>query len=120
MRDFRNLDAWHKSHALTLKIHRITDHFPKTESFGLSAVLRRSSANMTMKIAEGCGRDDNSEFHRCLQQARGTGMELEYQLLLSRDLQFMEAETYAELQGQLVEVRKMLSGFMKTLHPQPD
>jgi four helix bundle protein len=46
-------------------------------------------------------------------------MELEYQLLLSRDLQFMEAGAYDELQYQVIEVRKMLSGFMKTLHPQP-
>jgi four helix bundle protein len=118
MRDFRNLDAWHKFHALTLKIHRMTDSFPKAESFGLSATLRRGSANMTMKIAEGCGRDHDDEFHRCLQQARGLGMELEYQLLLGRDLQFIETPVYDGLQGQLIEVRKMLSGLMKTLHPQ--
>jgi len=114
MRDFRNLDVWHKSHALTLKIHRTTDSFPKTESFGLSAILRRGSANMTMKIAEGCGRDELAQFHQCLQQARGIGMELEYQLLLARDLQFIEPPAYDALQHQVIEVRKMLTGLIKS------
>ena len=119
MRDFRNLDVWHKSHALTLNIHRVTESFPKTESFGLATTIRRSSANMTMKIAEGCGRDNPNDFVLSLQQARGIGMELEYQLLLARDLRLIEPDTYDALQHQVIEVRKMLSGFMKTLHPQP-
>jgi four helix bundle protein len=47
------------------------------ESFGLASTLRRGSANLAMNIAEGCGRDDNLEFHRCLQQTRAMGVELE-------------------------------------------
>ena len=70
---------------------------------------------MTMKIAEGCGKDDQTGFVDCLGQARGIGMEVEYQLLLARDLQLLEVPAYEALQGQLVEVRRMLSGLMKTV-----
>jgi four helix bundle protein len=118
MRDFRYFDFWHKSHAFTLNVYRSTESFPKAEAFGLASTLRRGSANVSMKIAEGCGRDENGEFLRCLQQARAMSVEIEYQLLLARDLRFMEVSAYDGLQGQVVEVRKMLSGFMKTLHTQ--
>jgi four helix bundle protein len=119
MRDFRYFDFWHKAHALTLNVYRDTEQFPKVEAFGLASTLRRGSANIAVKIAEGCGRESNDEFHRCLQAARAISVEVEYQLLLARDLQFIEAPRYDALQHQLVEVRKMLSGFMKTLHIKP-
>jgi four helix bundle protein len=116
---FRNLDVWHKAHQFTLHVYRVTEGFPKIEAFGLAATLRRGSAQIAMKIAEGCGREDSGEFIRCLQQARGLGIEVEYQLLLARDLQFVNPDDYDALQDQLIEVRKMLSGFMKTLQRQP-
>ncbi len=113
MRNFRYLDVWHKSHAFTLQIYRITESFPKAETFGLVNTLRRGSANIAMKIADGCGREENAEYIRCLQQARGTGMEVEYQVLLSHDLHFIEPAVYEALQDQLIEVRKMLTGLIK-------
>jgi four helix bundle protein len=119
LQPFRSIAVWQKSHELTLNVFRITDVFPKTESFGLSVQLRRASMTIPLKIAEGCGQDDNSEFHRRLVQARGTCVELEYLFLLARDLRFIEPPAYDALQNQLIEVRKMLSGFMKTLHSQP-
>jgi four helix bundle protein len=111
---FRKLDVWQKAHELTLRIYRTTEGFPKEETFGLSVQLRRSAISIPMKIVEGCGRDETSEFTRCLGQARGTGVELEYLLLLSRDLQFMKPDDHDALQAQVIEVRKMLSGLMKT------
>jgi four helix bundle protein len=67
-----------------------------------------------MKIAEACGQDFPPDFVNCLRQARAIGMEVEYQLLLSRDLQFMKPEDHDALQADVIEVRKMLSGLMKT------
>jgi len=115
MRDFRNIDAWHKAHAFTLAIYRITESFPRTEIFGLAAMLRRRSADIAMRIAEGCGKDINAEFVSCLQQARGIGLEVEYQLLLARDLHLIETSGYETLRDNLIEVRRMLSGLMKSL-----
>jgi four helix bundle protein len=113
MRDFRYLDAWHKAHALTLNVYRVTESFPKAETYGLATTVRRSLAQLAMKIAEGCGRDFDSEYVSCLGQARAIGVEVEYQFLLGRDLQFMKLEDYDTLQAQVIEVRKMLSGLMK-------
>ena len=110
---------WHKAHQFTLHVYRVTEGFPKIEAFGLAATLRRGLAQIAMKIAEGCGREEAGEFVRCLQQARGVGVEVEYQLLLSHDLRLIEPNDYAVLQEKLIEVRKMLSGFIKTLQRQP-
>jgi four helix bundle protein len=114
LRNFRYLDVWHKAHAFTLSIYRITQNFPKSETFGLSTILRRGSANIAMKIAEGCGHDDELGYVQCLQHSRGIGMEVEYQLLLARDLQFIEPPTYETLQDELIQVRKMLTGLIKS------
>jgi four helix bundle protein len=115
MQPFRNIDVWHKAHELTLRIYTVTESFPRAETIGLSVQLRRLSANIPLRIAEGCGREDLVEFVKCLHHARATGVELEYLLLLSRDLKFIEPAVYDVLQGQVIEVRRMLSGFMKTL-----
>jgi len=115
MQDFRNLDVWKKAHNFTLKIYQVTETFPKIETFGLAAMLRKGSSQIAMKIAEGCGQGTDGALASCLKQARGMGMEVEYQLLLSRDLQFIEAESYQVLQDQLIEVRRMLSGLMKAV-----
>jgi four helix bundle protein len=114
LRDFHHLDVWRKAHAFTLDVYRITEGFPRTEAFGLGNTLRRGAANLSMKIAEGCGRDAISEYVGCLQQARGMGMEVEYQLLLARDLQFIEAPLHDALQHQVIELRKMLTGVIKS------
>jgi four helix bundle protein len=114
LRDFHHLDVWHKAHAFTLDIYRATESFPKSEAFGLAAVLRRGSANIAMKIADGCGKDAVPDYVACLQQARGMGMEVEYQLLLAHDLQFIAPPVHVALRDQLIEVRKMLTGVIKS------
>jgi four helix bundle protein len=97
-----------------LRVYLITENFPKAETYGLAAALRRVSAQLTMKIAEACGKDSAGEFAIGLSQARGLGLEVEYQLLLSRDLHFMKSPDHDALQNDVIEVRKMLSGLMKT------
>ena len=117
MRDFRQLDVWHKAHALTLAMYRATEHFPKSETFGLVTTMRRGATQLTMKIAEGWGQDTSAAFMRCLQQARGVGIEIEYQLLLARDLQFLATDAHDALRDQVIEVRRMLSGVLRARGP---
>ena len=114
MQAFQNLYVWRKAHNLTLDLHRITEGFPRSETFGLAAQLRRLSAEIAMKIAQGCGRDRSSEFAQCLGQARGSAVELEYALLLSRDLELIRPEAHDTFQGQIIEVRRMLSGLIRS------
>lgn len=113
MRDHRHLDVWHKAHAFTLSTYRATESFPQTDTFGLVTTMRSGATHLVRKIVEGCGQETDPEYLHCLQQARGVGVELESQLLLAHDLQFLATEAHDELQGQVIEVRRMLSGALK-------
>lgn len=108
MKDFRQLVVWQKVHVVTLNIYRHTAQFPKTELYGLVSQMRRCSSSIGANIAEGCGRSNNGDFQRFLQNAMGSASELEYHLLLSRDLDYLPQEQYLELNKQLAEVKRML------------
>lgn len=112
MKDFRDLRVWGKSHKLTLEIYIATAKFPRHELYGLTSQIRRSSASIGANIAEGCGKRGNNEFQRYLQIASGSASELDYHLLLSRDLGFMPATDYVGLSRDLAEVRKMLTSLL--------
>ena len=115
MQDFRNLTVWQRAHELTLAVYRATETFPKSESFGLTSQLRRCSSSVPSLIAEGCGRGSDDDFARFLQMAMGSASEAEYQLLLSRDLGYLDPETHLRLEGLTIEVKKMLAGFLGKL-----
>lgn len=86
MKDFKDLKVWQKAHVLTLTLYRLTRIFPREELYGLTSQIRRCSASIAANIAEGCGRKGNAELHRFLQIAAGSASELDYHLLLARDL----------------------------------
>ena len=86
MKDFRDLKVWERAHSLVLAMYRMTGQFPKHETFGLVSQIRRSCASIPANIAESCGRLGNSELHRFLQIACGSANELEYHILLAKDL----------------------------------
>ena len=109
MQSFRNLRVWEKSHRLTLDIYTSSKAFPRDEMFGLTSQMRRSSASIGMNIAEGCCRKGDAEMVRFLQIAMGSASELEYQLLLAHDLDYLCDPGYESLTAQVVEVKKMLS-----------
>jgi four helix bundle protein len=113
MKDFRDLQVWAKSHALTLAVYQATGSFPKEELFGLTSQMRRCSASIPANIAEGCGRRGNGEFHRFLQISTGSASELEYHLLLARDLHFLADAVFARLTSEVQEVKKMLAGLIR-------
>ncbi len=108
MRSFRELKVWCKAHALTLQVYQATSAFPKTEIYGLTSQMRRAAASIGANIAEGCGKESNLEFTRFLQVAAGSASELEYHLLLARDLEFIDIDVCGGLTDQVVEVKKML------------
>jgi four helix bundle protein len=81
--------------------------------FGLTSQMRRASASIGMNIAEGCCRKGDAEMSRFLQIAMGSASELEYQILLARDLDYLPNPGYESLATQVVEVKKMLSSLMR-------
>ncbi|HLF71129.1 MAG TPA: four helix bundle protein [Dehalococcoidia bacterium] len=115
MRDFRQLAVWNKSHLLTLDVYRATASFPQSEQYSLTSQIRRSSSSIPSNIAEGCGRDGNAELTRFIHIAMGSASELEYQLLLAHELFYLNDGDFDKLAGQVVEVKKMLTGFVGRL-----
>jgi four helix bundle protein len=86
MRDFHSLKVWEKAHRLTLQVYRASESFPAVERYGLTTQARRAAASIAANIAEGCGRESEADFVRFLSMSLGSATELEYHLILARDL----------------------------------
>lgn len=112
MRNFREIRVWAKAHQLTLEIYKATATFPRDEVYGLTSQLRRASAAIAANIAEGFGRGGNAELARFLQTGMGSASEVEYHILLARDLNLLSKNNYEELAGLVVEVKRMLASLL--------
>ena len=115
MRNYRDLQTWNKAHNLTLELYKLSRYFPKEEIYGLTSQLRRAASSIGANLAEGCGRQSNPEFARFVRISMGSASELDYHLLLSRDLGFLENTTYDRVSKGLTEVRKMLASLLSTV-----
>jgi four helix bundle protein len=115
MKDFKKLKVWEKSHHLALKVYGVTTKFPKEEVYGLTSQMRRSSISIPTNIAEGCGRNRDTELNRFFEIAMGSASELEYLVLLARDLNFLGKEEYNTLLNKITEVKRMLASFIQKL-----
>jgi four helix bundle protein len=115
MRDFKELKVWQKAHHFVIDVYRQSRSFPADERFGLTAHLRKSATSVPSNIAEGCGREGERELARFLSIAAGSASESEYQLLLARDLGYLEPDVHRHLDDQVNEVKRMLNAFIKTL-----
>jgi len=118
MRNYRDLQVWKKAHDLTLELYRVSQRFPREEIYGITSQLRRAAVSMGVNLAEGCGRRISSELARFVRIAMGSASELDYHLLLSRDLGFMAADEFTSASAKLIEVRKMLTSFLNSVEEQ--
>ncbi len=108
MQDFRNLVVWEKAHLLTLDVYKATSTFPTSEMYGLTSQIRRACSSIPANIAEGCCRGSDLEFAHFLTIALGSASELEYHLLLAKDLQLLDLDTYLVMYNKTNEIKKML------------
>lgn len=115
MKDFKELKVWQKAHQLTLDVYRRSKQFPSDERFGLTAHLCKTATSIPSNIAEGCGREADRELARFLTIAAGSASELEYQLLLARDLSYLPADAHSAINAQVCELRRMLYRFIQSL-----
>lgn len=115
MQSFKNLKVWEKAHVLTLDVYRSSKSFPRSEIYGLTSQMRRSAASIGANIAEGSCRKGDADFGRFLQIAMGSVSELEYHLLLARDLELLETVDYQRLSEGVVDVKRMLASFIHKL-----
>ncbi len=96
---------------LTREIYNVTADFPKTELHGLTQQIRRCAISVPSNIAEGCGRGTNPQLAHFLDIAQGSAFELETQLYLSNQLNFLSQETTNTLITKVIELQKMIDGF---------
>jgi four helix bundle protein len=112
MQDFRNLKVWEKAHQLTLKAYGLTRLFPKEETYGLTSQIKRASSSIPINISEGCGRRTNPEIAQFFQIAMGSASEFEYELLLAKDLGYLDPAVYSSIKQDVEEVKKMLAALI--------
>jgi len=117
MQDFRKLEVWRRSHRMTIRAYKLTRELPPDERFGLCSQIRRAASSIPANIAEGCGRRSRAELRQFLYVSMGSASELEYFLLLARDLRLLEISRHQELEGELLEIKKMLAGLLQRLGP---
>jgi four helix bundle protein len=112
--DFKKLKVWEKSHQLALAIYKSTRTFPAEERFGLTGQLRRASASIPANIAEGCGLGTDNELGRYVRISLGSA-EVEYHLLLAKELGHLSMSAYEPLRLAILEVQSMLAGLGRGL-----
>lgn len=112
MQDFKKLRVWQEAHQLTLDVYRVTNVYPREELYGLTSQCRASASSIPTNISEGCGKGSRKDFCRFLRIAAGSSCELEYQLILGRDLGYLQTADFEQLAGQLVGVRRMLASLI--------
>ena len=110
--DTNKLIVWKKSHELVLKIYKITRAFPREEQFGLISQMRRAAVSIPSNIVEGKARGSNKEYKRFLLMSRGSLEELKYQLLLTKDLGYIDENTHNEFIKLTDDIGKMLNGLI--------
>ena len=100
---------------MTLVLYTLTASFPREETYGLSAQIRRAGSSISANLAEGCGRNGDAELARYCSIASGSASELEYHLLLARDLTIIKAGDYTLLADRVIELKRMLTALIQKL-----
>ena len=115
MKDFKELKVWAKAHKLTREVYHVTTFFPKDELHGLTSQIRRAAASIPTNVAEGCGRNSDAELARFFDISMGSASELEYLILLVKDLNMLSQSDYDNLTSLVIEIKRMLATFIKKL-----
>jgi four helix bundle protein len=118
MRNYRDLQVWNKAHNLTLDLYRVSRGFPREELYGVTSQLRRAAVSIGANLAEGCGRRSSAELARFVRIAMGSASELDYHLLLFRDLGLTNVDDFTRAANELTEMRKMLTSFLNSVEEQ--
>lgn len=115
MNSHKDLNVWKNAVSFVSDIYKITESFPNSELFGLTNQIRRAAVSIPSNIAEGAARMSQKEFNQFLSIALGSSAEVETQLLIALNLQFISTNEYKELTIKIDDIRKMLIGLKKSL-----
>ncbi len=112
IKSFTDLRAWRESHKLVVDIYSITKNFPQGERFGLTNQIRRAAVSITSNIAEGFGRRTNADRRHFYDMARASLAEVQSQLLIARDVEYLSGGDFQKLALQAVDCHKILTGLI--------
>ena len=114
IKKFTDLDAWQEGHKLVLTIYKITNNFPEEETYSLVDQMRRAVVSITSNIAEGFSRQSYKEKTRFYSMALGSVTELQNQLLVAKDVDYITKEKFQEIAKQTTKVHKITNGLIKS------
>ncbi len=115
IKTFKDLVVWQKSYVLTLDVYKETKEFPTDEKYGLTSQIRRAAASIPFNIAEGYGRRYLGQYIQFLKIAYASGAELETQLLLAKDLEYLNQAKFNDLFEKQNEIERMLAALIRAL-----
>jgi len=115
IRNFKDLKIWQRGVDLVKMIYQITSNFPSVEKYGIVSQMRRAAVSVPSNIAEGFMRRHNKEYKQFLYIALGSLAELETQIIISKELDFIKAEQSNDMLSVITELNKMTTGLIKCL-----
>jgi four helix bundle protein len=115
MRDHRKLRVWQDAHRLALELYADTRSFPVDERFGLTRQMRRAAASIPMNMSEGAGRSSRAVYARFLDIATASANEVDYQLLLARDLAYLDESLFRDRQSKVIAIRRRLAALRRAV-----
>lgn len=115
IKNFTDLLVWQKAHLIVLEIYAITKEFPREEVFGITNQMRRCAVSITSNIAEGFSRRTNKDKTQFYFISQGSLTELQNQLIISKDINYINTEKYSLLNEEIIIVQKMLSSLIRSL-----
>ena len=113
IKSFTDLDTWKIGHKIVVDIYRITEQFPEKEQFGLTNQLRRAGVSFTSNIAEGFSRNSPKEKIQFYRIALGSLTEIQNQLLIARDIHYLNENEFKRIAEQTVTASKLANGLIK-------
>lgn len=120
LRDFRALAIWQRSHAFKVRVHGALDRCTGPGAAHARDQLLRSVSAIPTNIAEGCGKRTEAEFGRYLDIALGSVKETESHLLFARDMLWLDAKSFRELDDELTQIRRMIFAFWRAVRSRSD
>lgn len=112
MKSFTELDVWLEARKLAKDVYAVTKAFPKEEKFGIVNQMRRSAVSIVSNIAEGCGRNTSKDTIHFLHISRGSLFELETQVYIAFDQNYLNEKTLNEILGHILSCKKLINGFI--------
>lgn len=119
MRNHKDLIVWQKSMTLVKELYKMTQSFPKEELYGITSQIRRAAVSIPSNIAEGYGRGHEKELIQFLYIALGSASELETQLIICKEIGYVNEAEYDKLNDLNIEIIKMLSALINKRYYHP-